>query len=460
MITTKILSGQQIEDACALLYEVYIEHNQWQFAQDNPSHLKVEIKNNRKILIDRFTHNALWFGGFDNGILVGCVRLCGVDTYGKFEVESYPDSCIIHKYLTEKQACVEIGKLAVKVGYQGRKVVNRLLLMVFKYCSTQKFSVITCTHNGFLKSLYNRIGYAPTMEHAFKYEAHDPLPVNFYYVNYESGKINTIINQLKLSLQNKSSTNKHDIFDALELVAPILPTPVYWHDVNGVVLGINEHCLKAIGATREIVGKTPYEFYPEKVAAHILNHNKQIIRTGEIMAQEECIEDITTGEFKCFSAIKAPLYDYEGNIIGIIGTSVDITAEKEAARLQLENEAYKAEQRAQDRFKTFIDNIFHCVNSYKISILYDSIGKKEHKKPIKPIRITKRERDVLYYLSMNKCPKDIAKILTIIENKTIAQSTIQSIISKQLYPKFEVYSVSELVDIANIYQLIQFIPDN
>jgi PAS domain S-box-containing protein len=135
------------------------------------------------------------------------------------------------------------------------------------------------------------------------------------------------------------------VLKALELVAEILPTPVYWHDNTGVVLGINEQCLEAIGASRKIVGKRPYDFYPKGVAEHILEHNKEVMSTEKVLSQEERIEDITTKQVKYFSAIKAPLYDDNGKVIGIVGTSIDITAEKEAEYLRHENIRLEAENK-------------------------------------------------------------------------------------------------------------------
>ena len=159
------------------------------------------------------------------------------------------------------------------------------------------------------------------------------------------------------------------IITALEIAAPILPTPVYWLSKDGVVLGINEHCLKAIGATPDIIGKTPYEFYPNEIAKHIIQHNTEVIQTGKILSQEEPIEDITTGEVKYFSSIKAPLHDDQGNIIGIVGSSIDITAEKEAERLKLENEAHKVQLQEQEKFTKIAAQVAHDIKSPTASLL-------------------------------------------------------------------------------------------
>lgn len=165
-------------------------------------------------------------------------------------------------------------------------------------------------------------------------------------------------------------TKKAKILEYLKIVAPILPAPIYWENVNSVILGGNEPIFKASGAMVHdaYVGKTLYELYPE-TAEHIKQHNEEVMKTGEILSQEEVISDITTGEIKYFMAIKAPLRDDEGNVIGIVGTSIDITAEKEAERLRLENEAHKVQLQAQENFTKIAAQVAHDIKSPTASLL-------------------------------------------------------------------------------------------
>ena len=70
--------------------------------------------------------------------------------------------------------------------------------------------------------------------------------------------------------------------------------------------------------------------------------------------------------------------------------------------------------------------------------------------------LNKREQEILYFISLNKSPKEIASILGVREQKTLAPATIQAIITKQLYVKFGVYSVSNLIEKASFLGLIPF----
>jgi PAS domain S-box-containing protein len=493
MITVEILDSKKlIEDACALLYDVYIGHMKWGFDPKSPSNLRVEVKEGRKFLLDDFFDKATWFGAFnDQGAIIGCIRVCGVDANNKFEIERYPSSQVVWDHLKQKKSCVELTKLAIRTDYVGKGVMKKLLLFVFQYCEKQHFSIFTCTHNGYLKYFYEQVEFPLIKEQAFKYEPQDSMPVNFYFANYKNDEVNTMVGNLKYFSRNTAS-KKYNLFELLHIVAPVLPVPVYWHDTAGVLLGINEQCLKAIGTSREIVGKSPYDFYPKKVADHILEHNKKVMQTEQILSQEEKIEDITTKQVKYFAAVKAPLYDDGGKVIGIVGTSIDITAQKEAEqlkhenrrlemhnqlnkiviekevaekeKLKLENELHKSENerqkgeiRAQETFKKCLDEIQHVIQNYKISILHEKLG--VNPKPaevIGDITLSKREREILYYLSLNKSPKDIATILSVLDKKAILPTTVQSVIDKQLYQKLDVFNIGQLIEKANMLKLIPF----
>lgn len=372
MITIKFLSSPElIEEASALLYEVYIEQQKWDFSPKNPSELRIETHNSRKLLVDRFTDRCIWFGAFDDEKLVGCIRLYGVDENNQLELETYPSSkpVLMHINQQEKHRYFEITKLAISKANVGRGIVERLLFACFKYSQENQYSLIGCTHNGYIKQLLKKIDYKLIIKDAFKYEPQDSSAVNFYLAEYNKSEVAEVLKKLEY-LQSSFSNKTRTIITALENVEHILPTPFYWMDTNGVVLGINDLSLKAIGSTREIIGKKPYDFYKQETAEHILKHNAEVISKGEILTQEEWIEDITTKQLKCFSSVKAPLYDDEGIIIGIVGSSIEITSQKEADKLRVKNEQLEFENKTQKiiveeqaKFKTAVNKMIHDIHT-------------------------------------------------------------------------------------------------
>ena len=162
-------------------------------------------------------------------------------------------------------------------------------------------------------------------------------------------------------------TTSNNIKPSFEEFADILPEPIYWLDLNQVILGFNASAIKAVGAQskEELIGKTPLEIYPKEMAEDIIAHHKEVIRTGKQMTVEESIVDITTGETKVFDATIAPLYDEDKNIIGTCGLSVD-TTERKRHKGQLESKlAFQ-----QHLFEEFAEQIpggfYWCDLNYKL----------------------------------------------------------------------------------------------
>lgn len=110
---------------------------------------------------------------------------------------------------------------------------------------------------------------------------------------------------------------------------------LYWKDLKGRFLGCNAAFLNLIGLTspQDIIGKTDYDLFleslgPERVEI-TCRIDQEIMREGK----EKTIEEIGLDSKKkiaYYFTRKAPLRNAYGEIIGILGTSIDITKEKQA----------------------------------------------------------------------------------------------------------------------------------
>ncbi|HEX4045759.1 MAG TPA: PAS domain-containing sensor histidine kinase, partial [Gammaproteobacteria bacterium] len=187
---------------------------------------------------------------------------------------------------------------------------------------------------------------------------------------------------------NHKAIGNLKILEDLAKIASIIPAPIYWEDVDSVILGANEYVLEATGlkALNDYVGKTLYELYPKEMADHIKQHNEEVMRTGKVLSQEETITD-TTGQIKHYAAVKAPLRDDTGTIIGVVGTSIEITAqkeiervkreqeverlrlEKEAEHLKMESEVHKKLTQEQEKFIKLANQVAHDIRSPLASLL-------------------------------------------------------------------------------------------
>ena len=160
------------------------------------------------------------------------------------------------------------------------------------------------------------------------------------------------------------------IFEYLSSIAELIPAIVYWTDTDGRFLGANKKCLEAGGAIiskEDFIGKLAYEFYrgrySEDIAKELQDDFNHVINTGLSSVREDKIIDVTTGKFLYFSATRAPLKNRNGDVIGLIGTSIEITAEKESIELKLENEAAKRVTEEQAKFRTTVGQMVHDIRT-------------------------------------------------------------------------------------------------
>lgn len=130
---------------------------------------------------------------------------------------------------------------------------------------------------------------------------------------------------------------KNDIYEVLDLMANMVSAPFYWIDLEGKFVGLNDHVVKAVGGKEkaDILGKTCYEVYQDQSIADELQKDiNEIIKTGKYSHLEDTIIDMTTREARYYMATRAPLQDKNGNIIGVIGTSIETTDQKKRQILE------------------------------------------------------------------------------------------------------------------------------
>ncbi|MDR2427556.1 MAG: PAS domain-containing protein [Endomicrobium sp.] len=136
-----------------------------------------------------------------------------------------------------------------------------------------------------------------------------------------------------------------------DIILQIVPGYIYWKDVNGVYLGCNQAEAEVLGfkSSKEVIGKTDYDLAWKDSADVLRETDKRIIQTK---VPEEIIENPTLADGKRLLMLtkKSPLYDDKGNVVGIIGVSIDITDRK--AKEDKENEL---------KMQQYINNILEYV---------------------------------------------------------------------------------------------------
>jgi two-component system, sensor histidine kinase and response regulator len=141
---------------------------------------------------------------------------------------------------------------------------------------------------------------------------------------------------------NKIEQTEEDITAYLRGIVDSMPGCVYWKNAEHRYLGANKLCLAQLGLSsfEEIIGKVDEELWGRDKADFLRENDKRVMELGESVIYEE--PTVINGQNFIFMAAKMPLKDKAGNVIGIIGTSVDITELKEMQKA-LEQEKIRAE---------------------------------------------------------------------------------------------------------------------
>lgn len=110
-----------------------------------------------------------------------------------------------------------------------------------------------------------------------------------------------------------------------------LPGHVYWKDRNGVVLGCNQQQAINLGysSPEEVIGKTDFDWCSYDEALEVRSNDQWVITTGATITVEE----------GSYLSHKMPLRNYHGNIVGVLGMSMEISSYKtrlEQAKHRLE----------------------------------------------------------------------------------------------------------------------------
>ena len=108
-----------------------------------------------------------------------------------------------------------------------------------------------------------------------------------------------------------------------------LPVCVYRIDLDGRLTFGNSAYLKDVGQSLDdIVGKTVFELFPEKEARKYDADDRWVMDSGMVFHDVE--EHVVRDEKLFVEILKSPVYDHEGNPVGVQGLYWDVTARRRA----------------------------------------------------------------------------------------------------------------------------------
>lgn len=111
---------------------------------------------------------------------------------------------------------------------------------------------------------------------------------------------------------------------------------IYWKNKDGIYLGCNQFVadLAGLASPDDIIGKSDYDLSWKNEVEFYRKNDLEVMQKDKVLVTEEPMI-LSDGRKTIHYVVKAPLKDQENNIIGIIGTSLDITELKQS---QKENE--------------------------------------------------------------------------------------------------------------------------
>jgi PAS domain S-box-containing protein len=110
-----------------------------------------------------------------------------------------------------------------------------------------------------------------------------------------------------------------------------LPDYIYIKDRQSRFIVNNSAHLRLLGAEtqEEVVGKTDFDSFPYELALQYYTDEQNLMAAGEaLIDREEPVADQTTGQTLWVSSTKVPLRAADGQIIGFVGMTRDITGRR------------------------------------------------------------------------------------------------------------------------------------
>lgn len=120
----------------------------------------------------------------------------------------------------------------------------------------------------------------------------------------------------------------------LQLIMDTIPHSIFWKDINSIFLGCNRNFAKIVGFNNpeDIIGKTDYDLISNSEEAHFyFVSDAEIMKTNQPQHQTITPKQQADGSQIWLQTNKAPLYNTEGEVVGMFGTLENITERKQEA---------------------------------------------------------------------------------------------------------------------------------
>ncbi len=147
----------------------------------------------------------------------------------------------------------------------------------------------------------------------------------------------------------------------LRTLVQTIPDLVWLKDSNGVYLTCNPMSERFFGVSEaDMIGKTDYDFVDQELADFFREHDLRAMAAGQPSTNEESLTFASDGYQGTFETTKTPMYDAQGQLVGVLGIAHDITERKQnAAHIEKLSRLYATLSQTNQA-------IIHCANEQEL----------------------------------------------------------------------------------------------
>jgi PAS domain S-box-containing protein len=167
----------------------------------------------------------------------------------------------------------------------------------------------------------------------------------------------------QIAQQSLANAKLQSATQTLKAVVDTVPHYVFWKDRESRFLGCNQAFAEMAGVAspRELLGKTAYDLSSRQFADLYRYDDAQVMDTG--IGKHNVVEPFNPGDgtTRWLETSKVPLRDKQGQVVGVLGISQDVT-ERLAAEAELAH-AKEAAEHANDAKSVFLATMSHEIRT-------------------------------------------------------------------------------------------------
>jgi PAS domain S-box-containing protein len=119
----------------------------------------------------------------------------------------------------------------------------------------------------------------------------------------------------------------------LNALIQAMPDAVFFKDTNGRFMLVNKAVEELLGVRQEmLIGKADADFMTPDLAESCRKSDEELMRSGRSLHVEDTMTG-RDGEKIFLDSVKAPIHDSQGNLLGLVGVSRDVTERRRAAEV-------------------------------------------------------------------------------------------------------------------------------